>query len=162
MTCGSLYNSVNARSLKLRASARRKMSLFSFFSLSLDLRAGYIVRLISVLNFTYLDYSYLCCVRSLKTVFRKQIARQRFISGVFDNKTSQPDHPPDFPYKIAVTADHQTFGKLGLTHFVLAIETDGHCFFFSRQKQRKRKKVKFKNDQRLGKKFDNSPNWGRS
>ena len=160
MTCGSLYNSVNARSLKPRASNRR-LALFSFSSLSLDLRAGYIVRLISVLNFTYLDNSYLCCIRNFKTVFRKQITWQRCISGVW-LQTSQPDHPPDFPSKIAVTADHQTFGKLGLTHFVLAIETDGHCLFFSRQKQRKRKKVKFKNDQRLGKKFDNSPNWGRS
>ena len=75
MTCGSLYNSVKARGLKLRTSTRRKMTLFSFSSLSLDLRAGYIVRLISVLNFTYLYNSYLCCIRSLKTVFRKQIAR---------------------------------------------------------------------------------------
>ena len=83
MTFDSLYNSANARSFKLRAPARRKMALFSFSSLSLDLRAGHIVRLISVF---YLYNSYLYCIRSLKTVFRKQIARQRFISGVFDYK----------------------------------------------------------------------------
>ena len=84
ITCGVLYNSVNARSLKLRVS-RRKW-LFLFCSVSLDLRAGYIVRLISVLNFSYLHNSYLRCIGSLKTVFRKQFARQRFISCVFDNK----------------------------------------------------------------------------
>ena len=45
------------------------------------LLAEYIVLLISVRN-----NSYLCCSGSLKTVFGKQIARQRFISGVFDDE----------------------------------------------------------------------------
>ena len=30
------------------------------------------------------SYTYLCCIRSLKTVFWKQIAQQRLILGVFD------------------------------------------------------------------------------
>ena len=93
MTFGSLYNSMNARSFKLQAPTRRKMALFSFSSLSLDLRAGYIVRLISVF---YLYNSYLCCIRSLKTVFRKQIARQGFISSVFDYKPVRQAIPQVF------------------------------------------------------------------
>ena len=72
------------RPFKLWVSKRKW--LFSFSSVSLDLRAEYIVQLISVLNFSYLHNSYLRCIGSLKTVFREQIARQRFISGVFDNK----------------------------------------------------------------------------
>ena len=57
-------------------------------------------------------------------------------------RTSQRDHLPDFPYQVtAVTADPDTFGNQGLTHFDHVIRTGGHCLFFWRQKQRKRKKV---------------------
>ena len=72
ITCGVLYNLVNA--------------LFSFSSVSLDFRAGYIARLISVLNFSCIYNSYLCYIGSLKTVFGKQIARQRLISGVLNDE----------------------------------------------------------------------------
>ena len=49
------------------------------------LLAEYIILLIS-LSISVRNNSYLCCSGSLKTVFGKQIARQRFISGVFDDK----------------------------------------------------------------------------
>ena len=49
------------------------------------LLAEYIILLISV-SISVRNNSYLCYSGSLKTVFGKQIARQRFISGVFDDK----------------------------------------------------------------------------
>ena len=44
-------------------------------------------------------------------------------------QTSQPDRLLDSSYKTAV-ADPDTFGKLGLAHFVLVIQTGDHCWFF--------------------------------
>ena len=60
-------------------------------------------------------------------------------------QTSQPDRLLNFPWK---TADPDTLGKLGLAHFVLAIQTGDHCWFFywKAKKQIKRKKVKFEMD----------------
>ena len=44
-------------------------------------------------------YTYLCCIRSLKTVFRKQIAQQRLILGVFDNEPVSQTIPRTFNTK---------------------------------------------------------------
>ena len=61
-------------------------------------------------------------------------------------QTSPPDRLRDFPYKRAVNVDPDTFGKLGLAHFVLVIQTGDHCLFFIDKKQKKRKKVKLEID----------------
>ena len=75
MTRGLVLFSSALREQVQRKVKRVFLSSFSFRPLPF--------RLISVLIFTY---TYLCCIQSHKTIFRKQMKQQRLILGVSDYK----------------------------------------------------------------------------